>query len=163
MCAPAPAAPSVPSVPSRSCPGATVITVCNHSVTYAEVTSSEALHARSLRCCMSACECAGCGRAFTSVSAFDRHQSADYRSAHPVTCHDPAARGLAVDQHVRGPQPRSCRSGRPGERSRMETGEQRASEVQEVLASLAHRMIAADVLAAVSETQAVLRSTFQGG
>ena len=76
---------------------------------------------------MSACECAGCGRAFTSVSAFDRHQSADYRSAHPVTCHDPAARGLAVNQHGRWSLPPSGRSGRPGERSRMETGEQRAA------------------------------------
>jgi hypothetical protein len=41
------------------------------------------------------CLCGGCGRYFSSVSAFDRHQTAAKDGTN--ACHDPATRGLVDD------------------------------------------------------------------
>jgi hypothetical protein len=43
---------------------------------------------------VSACTCPACSEAFTGLGAFDRHQSIAYGTESPVTCHDPAERGL---------------------------------------------------------------------
>jgi hypothetical protein len=43
---------------------------------------------------MSACQCSPCGRHFTSLTAFDRHQAVDYRRRPAVLCVDPAKAGL---------------------------------------------------------------------
>lgn len=59
---------------------------------------------------MSMCWCPACGEQFSGVSAFDQHQTTDYASDHPVTCHDPATRGL-----VRGSRGWWGRDIRPGE------------------------------------------------
>ena len=50
---------------------------------------------------MSACECGGCGERFSSLSAFDQHQTTDYTTRPPVTCHPPAERGLVLSIHHR--------------------------------------------------------------
>jgi lysozyme len=46
---------------------------------------------------MPACECAACGGQFSSLRAFDRHQTTDYTASPPVTCHAPAGRGLLLN------------------------------------------------------------------
>jgi len=50
---------------------------------------------------MAACTCAACLREFTSVSAFDLHQTAGDGSFGSVTCHEPAARGLVRNERGR--------------------------------------------------------------
>lgn len=43
----------------------------------------------------SRCECAACGRRFSSVSGFDRHQEMiGNRYTPTLVCHDPSTRGL---------------------------------------------------------------------
>jgi hypothetical protein len=49
---------------------------------------------------MSVCGCAACGREFTTLAAFDKHQDADYGRSPAITCLDPASRGL--EQNRRG-------------------------------------------------------------
>ena len=50
---------------------------------------------------MSLCACAGCLREFTGLTAFDRHQTAGDGSFGSVTCHDPAERGLVLNERGR--------------------------------------------------------------
>lgn len=66
---------------------------------------------------LSACQCAACGRDFTSTSAFDRHMA----STVEVVCLDPASRGLVLTTRRAGGRewklwgwPDSGRTGRPG-------------------------------------------------
>lgn len=40
--------------------------------------------------------CGACGEIFTCTSAFDKHQTHDYGSSHPTTCHSPSERGLVL-------------------------------------------------------------------
>lgn len=42
-------------------------------------------------------ECAPCGRAFTSLTGFDRHQEYRFGTATPVVCRDPAGLGMIQD------------------------------------------------------------------
>jgi hypothetical protein len=49
---------------------------------------------------MSVCGCAACGREFTTLAAFDKHQATDYGHSPAITCLDPASRGL--EQNERG-------------------------------------------------------------
>ena len=55
---------------------------------------------------MSASDCGKCGRLFKSLTAFDLHQTTAYGTTAPVTCHDPATRGLEMKPSGRwgGPQ-----------------------------------------------------------
>ena len=46
---------------------------------------------------MSMATCAPCGREFTTVAAFDKHQDVDYRRRPAVACLDPATVGLTRD------------------------------------------------------------------
>ena len=50
---------------------------------------------------MSACACSPCGRPFRSLSAFDRHQDADYSCRPAIRCEDPAGLGMVPDQYGR--------------------------------------------------------------
>lgn len=50
---------------------------------------------------MAACHCAACQREFTSLTAFDRHQTAGDGSFGSVTCHEPAERGLMRNERGR--------------------------------------------------------------
>ncbi len=59
---------------------------------------------------MSACTCAPCGREFTSLTAFDKHQSADYRCRPAVLCADPATVGLVRQASGRWGLPRTAYS-----------------------------------------------------
>ncbi len=43
---------------------------------------------------MSMCTCSPCGRAFTGLTAFDKHQDVDYTRRPAVACLDPATAGL---------------------------------------------------------------------
>ena len=43
---------------------------------------------------MSACLCHPCGREFTGLTAFDKHQDVDYTRRPAVRCMDPASVGL---------------------------------------------------------------------
>jgi hypothetical protein len=43
---------------------------------------------------MRACQCARCGREFTGLTAFDRHQDVSYKRRPAVLCKDPATAGL---------------------------------------------------------------------
>jgi hypothetical protein len=43
---------------------------------------------------MSTCICNPCGRAFTGLTAFDKHQDVDYSRRPAVRCQDPTAAGL---------------------------------------------------------------------
>lgn len=43
---------------------------------------------------MAACQCSPCGREFTGVGAFDRHQSVDYSRRPAIVCLNPATLGL---------------------------------------------------------------------
>ena len=43
---------------------------------------------------MAVSQCSPCGRVFTTVAAFDRHQDVDYKRAPRVICRDPATTGL---------------------------------------------------------------------
>lgn len=43
---------------------------------------------------MSACTCSPCGREFTGLTAFDKHQDVDYSRRTPVVCMDPAVLGM---------------------------------------------------------------------
>lgn len=43
---------------------------------------------------MRACQCAGCKRWFTGLTAFDRHHDTDYKRRPAVLCRDPADAGL---------------------------------------------------------------------
>jgi hypothetical protein len=47
---------------------------------------------------MSACTCFPCGRSFTSLKGFDRHQDVDYTRWPPVVCRDPASLGMTADR-----------------------------------------------------------------
>lgn len=46
---------------------------------------------------MSACECSPCGRKFTGLTAFDKHQDVDYKRTPAVRCIDPATLGMSQD------------------------------------------------------------------
>jgi hypothetical protein len=50
---------------------------------------------------MSACLCHPCGREFTGLTAFDRHQDVDYTRRPAVRCMDPASVGLVQGAHGR--------------------------------------------------------------
>lgn len=54
---------------------------------------------------MASGKCAACGEPFTGLTAFDKHQTTDYGSAKPVTCHDPASVGLVRDRNGRWGSP----------------------------------------------------------
>jgi hypothetical protein len=43
---------------------------------------------------MTACQCSPCGREFTGLGAFDKHQDVDYSRRPAVRCLDPASVGL---------------------------------------------------------------------
>ncbi len=43
---------------------------------------------------MSTCGCHPCGREFTTLAAFDRHQDVDYARRPVIVCRDPATVGL---------------------------------------------------------------------
>jgi hypothetical protein len=65
---------------------------------------------------MAAGACAGCGESFSGLTAFDKHQTTDYGSPKPVTCHDPASAGLVRDSRGRWGFPatqasKGCRTG----------------------------------------------------
>lgn len=52
------------------------------------------------------CVCRGCDRAFSGVSAFDKHQTGAKDGSN--VCHDPATRGLVFDGRYWGwPSPES--------------------------------------------------------
>lgn len=51
------------------------------------------------------CLCSGCGRVFSTVGNFDRHQT----GVDPVVCHDPATRGLVEKGVVWRAPPRPAR------------------------------------------------------
>jgi hypothetical protein len=59
------------------------------------------------------CLCRGCGRYFSSVSAFGKHQGST-RSGETI-CHDPAERGLIFDGRYwkRPPDPEWVKKVRP--------------------------------------------------
>lgn len=50
---------------------------------------------------MSACLCDPCGREFTGLTAFDKHQDVDYTRRPAVRCMDPAAVGLVKGAYGR--------------------------------------------------------------
>ena len=50
---------------------------------------------------MSACLCDPCGREFTGLTAFDKHQDVDYTRRPAVRCMDPATVGLVQGSHGR--------------------------------------------------------------
>jgi hypothetical protein len=50
---------------------------------------------------MSTGACAACGRDFTGLGAFDKHQDVDYSRRPAVTCLDPAAIGLVQNERGR--------------------------------------------------------------
>jgi hypothetical protein len=50
---------------------------------------------------MTACTCDACGREFTGVGPFDRHQRLDYTRRPAVRCLDPATRGMELNEHGR--------------------------------------------------------------
>jgi len=50
---------------------------------------------------MSACTCPACGRQFTSLSTFDRHQDWDYKRRPMLVCRDPGELGMRADRFGR--------------------------------------------------------------
>ena len=50
---------------------------------------------------MSAGKCGACGREFTGVASFDKHQDVNYMRRPTVICLDPATVGLAEDRNGR--------------------------------------------------------------
>lgn len=56
---------------------------------------------------MSACQCHPCGRHFTGLTAFDKHQDVDYTRQPEVRCIDPAALGMVQNPHGRWGYPMS--------------------------------------------------------
>lgn len=50
---------------------------------------------------MSACLCDPCGREFTGLGAFDKHQDVDYTRRPAVRCMDPASVGLVIGAYGR--------------------------------------------------------------
>ena len=54
---------------------------------------------------MAACTCSPCGRDFTGLSAFDKHQDVNYSRRPPVVCLDPATVGLELNAHGRWGSP----------------------------------------------------------
>jgi len=65
--------------------------------------------------------CPLCGREFTTMTAFDRHQDVDYKRTPNVRCVNPAAVGLVQNERGRWHAPANAR-----ERSRLKA--LRASE-----------------------------------
>jgi hypothetical protein len=59
---------------------------------------------------VSACTCSPCGRKFTGLTAFDKHQQVDYSRRPAVACLDPATLGLKQDQYGRWGFPPDARS-----------------------------------------------------
>lgn len=59
---------------------------------------------------MSACLCDPCGREFTGLTAFDKHQDVDYTRRPAVRCMDPATVGLVQGAHGRWGFPPDARS-----------------------------------------------------
>jgi hypothetical protein len=56
-------------------------------------------------------KCAPCGREFSSLTGFDRHQDVDYDRRPAVRCLDPAARGLEQNDHGRWHLPQTDAGG----------------------------------------------------
>jgi hypothetical protein len=54
---------------------------------------------------MAACDCAACGRKFSSLTAFDRHHELDYARRPAVRCLDPESAGLVLNRHGRWAMP----------------------------------------------------------
>jgi hypothetical protein len=54
---------------------------------------------------MSACKCSPCGREFTGLTAFDKHQDVDYSRRPAVVCKDPATIGLVRNDYGRWGEP----------------------------------------------------------
>jgi hypothetical protein len=54
---------------------------------------------------MASGKCAACSEEFSGLTAFDKHQTTDYGSPKPVTCHDPASVGLVRDRNGRWGSP----------------------------------------------------------
>lgn len=50
---------------------------------------------------MSTCECSPCGRKFTGLTTFDKHQDVDYKRRPAVRCIDPSDLGMRLDKHGR--------------------------------------------------------------
>lgn len=59
---------------------------------------------------MSACTCVPCGREFTTLAAFDRHQDIDYKRRPVIICRDPATIGLLQNSLGRWHFPVDARS-----------------------------------------------------
>lgn len=49
---------------------------------------------------MAKCECPVCGRVFSGLTTFDKHQDVDHDRKPVVTCHDPVTVGLVVRDGV---------------------------------------------------------------
>jgi hypothetical protein len=71
---------------------------------------------------MAACKCSPCGREFTGLSAFDRHQDVDYGRRPAVQCKDPATLGLVQNGHGRWGSPATDASRLWVEKMRAERG-----------------------------------------
>jgi len=50
---------------------------------------------------MSVCKCSPCGREFTGLSTFDRHQDVNYNRRPAVVCVDPAGLGMVQNRSGR--------------------------------------------------------------
>ena len=57
---------------------------------------------------MASCECAKCGRKFSGVTCFDKHQDIDYGRSPPVLCRSPEDFGMRLDEHGRWGWPLSA-------------------------------------------------------
>ena len=55
----------------------------------------------ALEAAVTACTCAPCGREFAGLTAFDKHQDANYKRTPAVICQDPASLGMILNPHGR--------------------------------------------------------------
>lgn len=74
---------------------------------------------------MSACLCDPCGREFTGLGPFDKHQDVDYSRRPAVRCLDPAALGMERNAHGRWGFPADADSREALRRMRAERGRPR--------------------------------------